>query len=312
MTRARPHHGVVPPGDRAAPRIEEIDVRTRDGWSLRTDVHEPTGTPFGVAVLAHAFMARRTEFDRPRGAGLARFLVELGWRVIAFDFRTHGDSGPGAHEGGTYGYDDLVARDLPAVASFARSRARSGLPVVVVGHSLGGHVALAAQGTGGIEVDAIVGLGVSPWLPALEPSRGRWMIKRAVLVAMLALSRRVGRFPSRVLGRGSDDESRGCVEDLVRFASTGAWTSADGRADYLASLARVRVPVLGVVSEGDRLECAPACGARLLSHTGGRHDLVRIEHRDDGSAPPGHMGLVTSGRVRGAWSEVEAWMRTVR
>ncbi|MGO9836865.1 MAG: alpha/beta fold hydrolase [Polyangiaceae bacterium] len=296
-------------GERGAPRVEEIEVRTRDGWSLRTDVHEPLDAPVGVAVLAHAFMARRTEFDRPRDSGFAPFLVGLGWRVVAFDFRAHGDSGPLAHQGGDYGYDDLVTRDIPAVCAFARSRARSRLPLVVVGHSLGGHVALAAQGTGAIDVDAVVGFGASPWLPELEPSRSRWVVKRAILAATLGVTRRVGRLPARALGRGSDDEPRACVEDFSRFARTGAWTSADGRVDYLASLANVRVPVLSVVSEGDRLECVPACAERLLARTGGPKDIVRIERRDDGSRPPGHMGLVTSGRVRRAWGDVERWMR---
>jgi predicted alpha/beta hydrolase len=298
-------------GRPSLPRVEEIEVRTRDGWSLRTDVHEPLGAPAGVAVLAHAFMARRTQFYRSQHGGLAGFLVGLGWRVIVVDFRTHGDSGPGAHEGGTYGYDDLVTRDMSAICAFARSRAGARLPVVVVGHSLGGHVALAAQGTGAIDVEAIVGIAASPWIAEFEPSRTRWLIKRAVLRAALAMSRRVGRFPCRSLGRGSDDEPCGSLEDFDRFARSGAWASADGRADYLVSLGRIRVPVLGVVSEGDKLECAPVCGERLLNRTGGPHRLLRVERRDDGSPPPGHMGLVTSGRVRKAWGEIEAWMREV-
>ena len=297
---------------RVAAGAEEIDVRTTDGWSLRADVHEPRQAALGVAVLAHALMARRTEFDRPEGAGFARFLVDLGWRVVAFDFRTHGDSGPSPREGGTYGYDDLVTRDVPAVCSFARSRARARLPLVVVGHSLGGHVALAAQGTGAIDVDAIVGLGVSPWLPVLEPSRARWMVKRAVMAAAVGLSRRVGHFPSRALGRGSDDEPLRSIEDFGRFARTGAWTSEDGRVDYLASLASIRIPVLGVVSDGDRVECAPACGQALLARIGGPHEVVRIVQGDGGSPPPGHMALVASGRARTAWAKVETWMRAVR
>ncbi len=300
-------------GKRSPARGEEIEVRTPDGWSLRTDVHEAVGASalVGVAVLAHAFMARRTEFYRFERGGLAGLLAGLGWRVIVFDFRTHGDSGPGAHEAGTYGYDDLVTLDMPAMCAFARSRAGPRLPVVVVGHSLGGHVALAAQATGAIDVDAVVGVAASPWLRDLEPSRGRWMVKRAVLAAALGVSRRVGRFPSRALGRGSDDEPRACIEDFGRFARTGAWTSVDGRTDYLASLERIRVPVLSLVSEGDQLECAPPCGERLLTRAGGPTRLVRVEHRDDGSPPPGHMGLVTSGQVRNAWRDVESWMRAV-
>jgi predicted alpha/beta hydrolase len=291
--------------------VEEIEIRTNDGWSLRADVHTPSSKPLGTAVLAHALMARRSEYYRPNGSGLARFLVARGWRVVAFDFRGHGDSGPGAHLGARYGYDELVERDLPAVCATARARVRGKAPLILIGHSLGGHAALAAQGTGAVDVRAVVGIAASPWLPQLEPSRSRWLIKRAVLRAGLALSRRVGRLPARALGRGSDDEALRCIEDFCRFASTGAWTSANGRVDYLAAMARVRTPVLAVVSDGDRLDCVPECGERLLARCGGRRDLLRVERRDDGGPPPGHMGLVTSARVADAWSRIEAWMRGV-
>ncbi len=278
------------------PPVEPFDIRTSDGFSLRADVYTPprsAGGSAGVAILAHALMARRSEFDRPVRAGLASFLVERGWRVVAVDFRGPGDSAPTAKQGGTYRYDDLVARDLPAVCDFARSRVRRRKPVVVVGHSLGGHVALAAQGSGAIAVEAIVGLGASVWLRRLEPSIARWLAKRAAIAAIAAVTSRVGRFPPRALRLGSDDESRLCVDDLARFARTGRWASADGRIDYFASLARVRVPVLQLVSEGDVLECPPECGARIVAACGGRHDVVRVARGDDGGPPPTHMGLVT-------------------
>jgi predicted alpha/beta hydrolase len=295
-------------------RVEEVEIRTADGWALRASVCEPPtsarprGRARGVVVLAHALMARRSEFHRADG-GLAGFFAARGWRVVSFDFRGHGDSGPGAAEGGVYAYDDLVQGDLPAVVSFARSRARGKLPVVVVGHSLGGHTSLVAQGTGAIDVDALVGFGACPWVGALEPSASRWLAKRAIVEGMLAMARRVGRLPARALGRGSDDESRACIEDVGRFARAG-WGSRDGRHDYLGAIARVRVPVLQVVSAGDRLECAPACGAALLEACGGAaaRQLVFIEGRDDGGPAPGHMGMVTSGAVKLAWAEVEEWM----
>ena len=304
-TRKRPRAAPRPP-ERGS---EAIDIRTSDGWSLRADVHEPGGTPVGVAVLAHAMMARRSEFERPRGAGAASMLVTRGWRVISFDFRGHGDSAPLAREGASYGYDDLVTRDLPAVHEYARSRLRPKKPVVLVGHSLGGHVGLAAQGTGLVSFDGVACVGANVWLRELEPLRARWMAKRAALAAIVAVSRRVGRFPARLFRLGSDDESRGYVEDFERFARTGAWTSADGRVDYLAALGGVRVPVLQLVSDGDRLECVPDCGARFVAHCAGRHEVVRVTRGDDGGPPPDHMGMVTSGRVASAWNRVEAWMR---
>jgi predicted alpha/beta hydrolase len=124
---------------------EAIEVHTSDGHVLRAMVREPErGQRLrGVAVLAHAMFARKSEWERG-GRGLSSFLNALGWRTIAFDFRGHGESGTGAAKGGRWTYEDLVARDLPAVVDGARARAR-GRRVIVVGHSLGGHVAAAAQ-----------------------------------------------------------------------------------------------------------------------------------------------------------------------
>jgi len=294
-----------------APSSETLEVRTADGWSLRAHVREPDREPVGVAVLGHAMMARRTEFDRPAGAGIASMLVERGWRVVAFDFRGHGDSGPAPGRGAGHGYDDLVTGDLPAIHAFARSRCKRRRPVVLVGHSLGAHVGLAAQGTGLVAFDGIVGVGANVWLEQLEPSRARWLVKRGLLAAMSAVVRGVGRFPSRALRLGSDDEARAYVEDFERFARTGAWTSADGRTDYLASLSSVRVPFLQIVSDGDRIECVPDCGARFAALCGGGHEVVRIAAADDGGRPPDHMGMVTSGRVPSIWERAQGWMSRV-
>jgi predicted alpha/beta hydrolase len=296
--------------NRSSPTPEQIDIRTTDAWSLRAEIHEPAREPMGTAVLSHAMMARRSQFDRPRGGGMTRFFVERGWRTIAFDFRGHGDSVPSPRQGGSFGYDDVVIRDIPAVHDFARSReARRKRPVVLVGHSLGGHVALAAQGLGLVAFDAVVAFATNVWVPELEPSRVRWLVKRASLAAAAAICRRVGRFPARALRLGSDDEPRAYFEDVERFARTGAWASADGKFDYLSSLARVRVPVLQIVSDGDLLQCVPECGARFVARCGGSHEIIRVARSDDGGPPPDHMSLVTGRRAQSAWERVESWMR---
>jgi predicted alpha/beta hydrolase len=289
--------------------METLDIRTSDSWSLRADVHEPAGTAVGVAVLAHAAMARRSSFYRPAGAGLCALLVERGWRVVVFDFRGHGDSEPLAAKGARFGYDDLVRHDVPAVFSYAKSHAAPGLPVVGIGHSLGGHVMLAAQGTERVAFDAVVAVAANVWTRDLEPSIRRWLAKRASLTTAVAISRRVGRFPARALRMGSDDESLLFFEDWERFARS-RWGSRDGREDYAASLGRVRCRVLQLVSDGDRLLCVPECGERFLARCGGYRRLERIVEDDDGGKPPTHMGILTSGRVASVWRRVEEWMRS--
>ena len=295
-----------PPGDGS----EEIEIRTEDGRALRATMREAAvkkDDAKGVAVLAHAMMARRVEFDRPRGGGLARFLSERGWRTIAFDCRGHGDSGPGAAEGEHWTYDDLVNRDLPAIVLSARARDRRE-KVVVVGHSLGGHVALASQGTGKLGADAIAMFGSNVWLRALEPRFTRYIAKRAVARVIDEVCARRGRFPARALRLGSDDESSAYMRATTRVARENRWCSDDGKTDYFRALAHVTIPVRAIASDGDRINCHPACAERFLAHVAGPKAFDRIRRADDGGRAPGHMEMVTTEVSKSAWARLEGWM----
>jgi predicted alpha/beta hydrolase len=271
---------------------EEIEIRTKDGITLRATA-EPFARSKGTCVLAHAMFARRTIWEK----GFAEFLTARGWRSVSFDFRGHGDS----DKTGDHGYDDLVFSDLPAVAECARQKL--GGPLVVIGHSLGGHVALAAQGAGVLGADAIVGIAApNVWLRELEPSRAVWALKRGLLASVDAVCKRFGRFPARGLGLGSDDEPVGYMTDLTRFGKTNAWRSRSGTNDYLAALARVKEPVCAIASDGDRLNARPECVRRMVELVGGPHRFVRTEARVD------HAQIVTTRRAESAWVEAMDWI----
>jgi predicted alpha/beta hydrolase len=295
---------------RGAPS-EELEIHTEDGVALRATVREPRqGVVAGTAVLAHAMFARRSEFERPQERGVADMLVARGWRTVAFDFRGHGESGKSAGEGGSWGYDDLVRYDMPAVVGCAKARFGK-KPVVVVGHSLGGHVAVAAQGTGRLGADAIVLAAANVWVRALEPSLGVWAAKRAVMEIFERVAARRGYFPARALRQGSDDEALAYVRDVARFARTNRWRSADGRDDYLDAMRDVRVPVVQIASTGDRLNCRPVSARAFVERCGGPIELVLAERADDGGPAPGHMEIVTTPSVREAWSRAETWVRSL-
>jgi predicted alpha/beta hydrolase len=281
----------------APPRasFEELEIHTADGIALRAVMDDP---PEGVAlagtcVLGHAMFARKTSFGRRDRPGLAHALSQAGYRTIAFDFRGHGDSASS-----DYGYDDFVRFDLPAVVSAARARSED-LPVIVVGHSLGGHVALAAQGIGLLDADAIVGLAANVWHPTLEPSLFRRAAKRVIASVSIRAAARIGRVPARALRLGSDDASLRYIDDLFRITRRAAWTSADGKDDYLASLANVTIPVANIVGEKDRLMCHPAAGKAFLERCAGPTAFY--------GAPAGHMDLVTSSRHHEAIVEAVRW-----
>lgn len=276
--------------------FEELEIHTSDGAVLRALVDDPPdAVPMrATLVLAHAMFARKSSFGRRDRPGLSSALAARGFRTIAFDFRGHGDSTTRRE----WGYDELVRVDLPAVVECARARGDD-KPLIVVGHSLGGHVALAAQGTGRIAADAIVAVAANVWLRELERSRLRWAAKTAIARAMLVVAERAGGIPARRLGIGSDDASRRYLDDLFRGVTDGAWRSADASDDYLAALTNVNVPVAVVLGARDRIMCHPASGEAFARRCAGP---VRSFH-----APVGHMELVTSQRARSRVIDAVEW-----
>ncbi|HEY8074530.1 MAG TPA: alpha/beta fold hydrolase, partial [Labilithrix sp.] len=120
----------------AGPRasFEELEIRTRDGVSLRAVVEEPRDGAelVGTCVLAHAMFARKSEWGRRERPGVAQAWAALGWRTVAFDFRGHGDSDPSPD--GTYSWDGF-ADDAQAVLEHLELLGDPRL--LAVGHSKG-------------------------------------------------------------------------------------------------------------------------------------------------------------------------------
>ena len=289
------------------PRSSQLELRTRDGTALACTLHEPDGKAKGDLVLAHAMFARQSAFVRP--GGLAERFRGRGWRVLTFDFRGHGQSGVGAAKGGTWAYDDLVREDLPAVVEALRARRKRG-PIVVLGHSLGGHVALAAQGAGRLRADAFVTVGCNLWLPELATSRALRLVEGATLALLLHVAARRGYFPARALRLGSDDEALAYVRDLCRFGKEG-WRSADGHDDYFANLARIDVPIYAIASVGDRLNARPERVRAFHARCGGTTEIDVVRRSAEGGPPPDHAGLVTTTGAYDAFDRAEAFLRRV-
>lgn len=103
-----------------------MQVETADGLQLHVEVDGP---PDGVPVVClHGVTASAEEFG-----WLVPRLVEAGHRVVRFDFRGHGDSDRAA----TYPGPGFVADALAVLEQVAAE------PALLLGHSLGGVVALA-------------------------------------------------------------------------------------------------------------------------------------------------------------------------
>jgi predicted alpha/beta hydrolase len=252
-------------------------------------------------------MTDRRIWDRPRGRGFASVLASEGWEVFNADYRGHGASGPAARAGGAWTYDDLVHYDTPALVRAVQAE-MDGLPVVVMGTSLGGHVSMASVGLGLCQPDALVLLSTSPWTRDTTRRRRVRLLRRFGLEVFLRLTQVVGYTPVGSLRVGTVDEALPYVEDLHRHWREG-WGSRDG-VDWQRALAEVMCPVLAVYGRADWVLWPLPTARRWLAHTGSMGlEVWEIGQGDQGlTYTPGHMQLVIDRRSRPAWLAISRWM----
>jgi predicted alpha/beta hydrolase len=305
-TPEQEERGVLPRRDatrEAGVGWKEAHCEADDGQRLglrRIDAEQPQG----VALLLHAMMADGRSLDRPSGEGMGSVFAASGWTTLLPDFR-----GRGLSPAERYDYDQMVRYDLPAFVRFARQLAGGG-PVVVVGHSLGGHVTGASVGLGWTDVDALVLLASNVWQMRLERSV-RWRLaKRAAVSAFSLLATGFEHVPARRLGMGSVDEHADYVQDIVRYALSDRWGSRDGVWDYTAAIGHVDRPLLAVLGVGDTL-LGRAEGALAWADQFGRKPEVWLvgEGRYGVEGCPGHMDLGLDPACAPMWRQLATWLR---
>lgn len=194
------------------------------GW-----LFEPAGKPKGLVVFLHGRMANRSW-----GIDAAEALVPHGYAVLAYDQRAHGASGG---EYCTYGYLEKgdLSRALDAVGI---------APAYVIGHSLGGAVALQA---------------------AAEDSRVRGVVAAASFSDLWTIvHERAPRF-------ASDRE----VLDSIRLAEQKAGFKIEDVSPQV-SAAHIEVPVLLLHGTRDR-SVRPSHSQRILSALHGPKRLLVVD-----------------------------------
>jgi lysophospholipase len=277
---------------------ERLFLPLRDGWPVRLE-HWPRRNPERSHIL---FVTGRADFVE-KYAETLHDLVDAGWGVTIFDWRGQGLSrrvGKTPMHGASPGFD-VWLDDLAELVAWTVER--SGGPVMVAAHSMGGHMVLRhlASGRGGIAravvLAPMLGLSASP----LGPGLARWLAARMVKWQRgsdfvlgggpyepgVAGSKRqllltsdaerysdegwwIGQYPSLALG----SVTWGWLHDA--FASIDALT-ARGMAEAIS------VPVLALIPEKDGLVDSKATrrfvaripGGETVEYPQAGHELLR-------------------------------------
>jgi pimeloyl-ACP methyl ester carboxylesterase len=257
---------------------ELLFARTRDSWELALGRCRPAAPArLPPVLLVHGIGMNRQAFELGvPGYSLAAHLAAAGLDCFSIDLRGHGASRRvDSRAPRRIDLDAYLAEDLPAALEAIR-RATGAEKVLLVGHSQGAVLGLAAAATHGERIAGLVALAApvhfdaQPRLRALLGRRRRFRRRYLGIAARtfapfsghwhppptdLALNLRnvEPRVTRRVLANAIEDLHPGELEQFATFAREDSFRSMDGSWDYRAALERCRQPALFVAAPRDEL-----------------------------------------------------------
>jgi len=274
-------------------------VHTVDGQSITVYLHEPAQTARGGVVIAPAMAVPQRYY-----ADFADYLAGQGYRVWTFDYRGMGESGSEDVRSCTADLSDWVDKDYEAVMQTALA-ALDGLPLYVVGHSLGGQTApLLASAP---RIAGLVNVGVGSGAPRhnQRPVRLRSPLLWYLLIPVLCPL--FGYFPGASIG---------LIGDVPRRAME-QWRSWCLTPDYILSgeprardaYAKARYPVLSLIFSDDELLLESGCRMMHDAYTGTEVDYQVLTPEEFALSRIGHFGFFRSEHESSLWPLVGAWLR---
>ncbi|MCC5995900.1 MAG: alpha/beta hydrolase [Oceanicaulis sp.] len=277
-------------------------ITARDGRVLSGRVFAPArGRPRAVMVINPA-TGYTQAFYRP----FARAAAARGWAALTFDYRGQGASLDGPPRGDPARMLDWARFDVPAAAAHA-SALYPGLPVDVVGHSVGGQFAGLIDETR-VPVRALALLSSSgPYWGHHAPAMRlkAWSFWRLYGPACLALRGHVPRgrmWAGAPLAPGVWRDWRRCGVNRDGFRDLFAEHGLDARWRAFSAPVRAWVPDDDPIATPDGVRWLLAQYARAPSD-------MKIVRRDDlARGPIGHDGLFRERLAGAIWPQIFGWL----
>lgn len=228
----------------------------------------PADEPAGIVVISHGFAEHSGRY-----AHVAERLAAEGYACYALDHRGHGQS-----EGtrGNLNRMSEVCADLGHVIALAGEQ-HDGLPVVLLGHSLGGLIALDYVTSG--DQAALCGLILSG--AVMVPSVGS-KVERLAAKVLSSIAPNLGLVPpldSSTISRDPDVVAAYDADPLNYRGKIGARVGAEALAAIdrvTARLPTISLPVLVLHGTEDQLS-APS-GSQLVADRVGSQDVTLTLH----------------------------------
>ena len=289
-------------------------------------------------VLSHGLLVSSLFLNLDDEHSLARYLALEGFDVWNLSLRGTGRSlNPLKGGSKSWTLDDMIDKDIPAVIRYVQRE--SGSPRIVwVGYELGGLLLygyLEKKGDSGLAALVTIAAPVTFTHPQQEPIKRLLKIEESPTLkkAFLSLGAPfLGRLliplvpkmealfynrenidddiKSKLLEETLVDIHPGVLDHLLLMIKRGEFISADGKLSYRKNLAKIRVPMLLIGGEEDKL--APPESIRVVYRNVSSTDrTLRIfGPRSKDSAAYGHIDLILGKKAkREVFPVIARWLR---
>lgn len=235
----------------------------------------------------------------------ARYLCGLGLHVLTYDYRGTGQSRPRDLRGFEVTMSDWMLEDVGAVTRWARERFPE-LPLLAVGHSVGGHAIGLSPETAQLRGALLVAThaGITRTIRGRAERLRVWAVMRLLAPLLCAL---FGYMPGRRIGLG-EDLPRGVMLQWSRWTTLAGYFFDDPALDAAARMAQVDIPLLAIGFDDDPWANPHAMDILLSRYTGAPPERRQVSAGALGLPGIGHMGFFRRRCEAALWGETAAWL----
>ena len=278
---------------------EDIIITVPDAGTISA-IYWPAREPRALVLLHPA-----TGVPQGYYQSFARYLTEAGLSVLTYDYRGIGRSRPPSLRGYDVRMSDWIDHDVPAVTAWARERFPQ-LPLLAVGHSVGGHAIALSPSSGGLRAAVMVAshAGASHTINGWAERQRVRFIMRLLAPVLVALK---GYMPNKRLGFGEDLPGAAMTQwrrwtTLPRYFFDDPAMAADAR------MAQLRIPLLVISFDDDPWANASAVQMLISPLKNAHMERWHLVPRDVGLASVGHMGFFKKRSEQQLWGRVANWL----
>ncbi|MFC0134012.1 alpha/beta hydrolase [Massilia eurypsychrophila] len=253
-----------------------------------------------AVILVHPATAVTQRYYEP----FAHYLSQLGFSVVTYDYRGTGRARP-ALRGFAVSMSDWIDQDVGGVTRWAAGRFPD-VPLLAVGHSLGGHALALGVGIGALRAGVMIAshAGVTATIRGAAERARVWLVMRVLTPLLCPL---FGYMPGRRFGLG-EDLPRGVMQQWSRWTAMPNYFFDDPNMDAARRMATVRLPLLVLGFEDDPWANRVAIDKLTAPLLNAQMERRHITPAEAGLAAIGHMGFFRKRAEATLWPLVGNWL----